>query len=455
MVMTRPSSGLGSERLAAAGRVTGSLRVFPPSVLLDAATRVPSSLRLVMRQPTTGGLLVAVFNHGRPAMIFTPADGRSLADLLAAAGAVDRETLDRLASARPDVSGPLHRLVIANTELDVEAVQRFLDYQARQRLLDALVWRDGFFEMEEYGAVEENEFTLALPSIGSLVTRAENRNERLPGLLASLPDSPANTLVKRRRGASGASNLLEDQILQLLRQPRLISSLTAQLLVDDDILIEAVLALAERDVVRFESRARLVERGHSDAGHDLRAENLVRDILAQARGESAVRQAATLWLVVSSASFALARSFVERLRSGDEYSAVQDRNGITSITLHPSADTSVCLMAVRSKALTRGALEGVMGRCDGVLLLRESDDADESTRLNGSCQELLAVRDGHERRPAILGLDCGARLRDWQLPTPDAVLGVPKPESMSSQALLTAVLEGVLAAVHGRASAMI
>jgi len=452
MVATRPSPGLRPEQLSAAGRVSGSLRVFPPGVLVDAATRVPSSLRLVMRQPATGGLLVAVFNHGRPAMIFTPADGRSLADLLAAAGAVDRETLDRLASARPGVSGPLHRLVIANTKLDVEAVQRFLDFQARQRLLDALVWREGSFELEEYGAAEENEFTLALPSIGSLIARAESRNERLPGLLASLPDTPANTLVKRRRSAAGASNLLEDRVLQALRQPRLITNLTAQLLIDDDILIEAVLALASRDVVRFESRARLVEREASGGGHDLRSEDLIRDILTQSRGEAAARQAATLWLVVTSASFGLARSLVEMLRSGDEGTAVQDRNGITSITLHPSAETSVCVIAVRSRSLTRGALEGVMGRCDGVLLLREGDDPDEAALLNGSCQELLSVRYGEDRRPAILGLDCGARLRQWQSPVPDAVLGVPNPKAMSSQALLTAVLEGVLAAVHGRAS---
>lgn len=444
--------GVRPERLDATGRASGSLRVFPPGVLFEAATRAPSSLRLVLRRPSTGGLLVAIFNHGRPAMIFTPADGRSLADLLAASGAVDRETLDRLANARTGSRGPLHKLVIANTKLDVSAVQRFLDFQARQRLLDVLVWEDGFFEIEEYAGVEEDEFTLALPSIGSLIARAENRSGRLPGLLASLPDTPSNTLVRRRRGFAGAANLLEDRVLRVLRQPQLITNLTAQLLVDDDILIEAVLSLAGRDAVRLEPRARLVEPAPSEAGQDLRAEGLVKDILMQSRGEAAGQQAATLWLVVASASFDLARSLVERLRSGGDGFHIHDRNGITSLTLHPSADTSVCLLAVKSRALTRGALEGVMGRCDGLLLVRESDDAVETELLSGSLEELLSVRGRDKWRPAVLGVDCGARLRQWQEPSPDAMLGVPDSASMSSQVLLLSLLEGVMAAAHGKAS---
>jgi len=451
---TSSRSGPLSEQLASAGRVSGSLRVFPPGVLFEAATRLPVCVRLVMRQPTSGGLFVAVFRGGQPAMVFSPADGRSLADLLAAAGAVDRDTLDRLAQARSEIAGPLHRLVIANTRLEVDTVQRFLDFQARQRLLDALVWTDGYFELEEYRAAAETEFTLALPSIAALQARAEARRDRLPGLLARLPAAPRNTLVHRRRGGAGAASVLEDRVLQGLRHPRLLDGLVARTLVDDDLLVEAVLALADRDAVRLEPRARLVETPAPESGDDLRADGLVRDILASLRGGVRDGAPATLWLVVCGATFATARALVGRLGDPERPGPEGERNGITSVTLHPTPGSGVCLHAVEPAALTRGVLDGVMGRCEGVLLVRDCDDPDATARLQRACEELLAVRREDGWRPAVLGVERGVGLRTWPGPAPDAVLTLPDPGSMGRWAILGAVLEGVLAAVHGRESVL-
>ncbi len=155
-----------------------------------------------MRNPASGGLVVVVFAHGEPTMVFLPGDGRSVGELLLAAGVIDEPTLAMLVQERPASGSSLEDLVRERTSLTRSEVQRFLDFQARMRMLDALVWEEGFFELEEYRGGGEVSFSLHLPTLTSLLVRARARVEALPRLIDRLPASPGNTLVRRRRGGA-------------------------------------------------------------------------------------------------------------------------------------------------------------------------------------------------------------------------------------------------------------
>jgi hypothetical protein len=453
--MTRfedPSRGV-RETLASPGRVSGSFRLLPPAVVLSAAASAGRDLRLVMRNPENGGLIVVVFRRGEPTMVFFPGDGRSLADLLVRAGIVERNVVRQLVEERPKAAPSLHKLVIQRTGLAPAVVQRFLNYQARQRLLDVLVWRDGFFQLEDYPSGEETEFSLELPSLPSLADRAESRSAALPALLAALPASPANVSIRRRRRVPPPSDPFERRLFEELREAVTLPTLLARTLIDDDLVIDAVLRLASENSVALQPLVKLVEVGGADATCDLRSEELVREIYASLRGGGEEPATVPLWLVVVSADYAVACDLVERLGPGqtDRSQAGPFASGVCRSTVRPSSACRVTLLAVRAEALTRGALYGVLGRCDGVVLLRSGTDGEEMNRLQQLHRTLAAIGTSRTWSFPVLGLELGAGLRRWD-ELPDAVVGLPDPERLDASGTLAAILEGVLAAVRGRTS---
>jgi hypothetical protein len=438
---------------AAASRASGSLRVLSPAILFEAVQHARADLRLVMREPGSGSVAVVVFSQGEPAMVFSPGDGRSVGELLLAAGTIDHDALAALVSERQQGATPLERLVLEQTTLTRAEVQRVLDYQARMRLLDALTWRDGFFEIEEYRGGAENAFRLILPNLASLVLRADARAEALPNLMARLPASPALTLVRRRRGAERPGGTLEASIFEALAEPCLLHQLIARLLVDDDLVIHAVLAMAAQKLLVLEARASLVAPDDSSAEDDPRCASLARQVLETARGAAAAEGLAALWVVVVAAAPEDAMWLVTRI--GGEPGVVMvgggsgPSTGLASRTLRMDDHARLCLLAVRPESLSRGALEGVLARCDGVVLVRTGDDPEEEARLQQ--MRRLASGPGFGWQPLTLGLELGAGLRPWS-EFPDAVLGVPEWRERGAGWLAERFLEGLLAAASGRAS---
>jgi hypothetical protein len=440
-------------RSRAATRVSGSLAVLPPPVLFEAIARARADLRLVMREPRTGGVVVVVFNQGEPTMVFSPGDGRSVGELLLAAGHIDHATLTTWVQERPQSPASLARQVRERTNLEQGEVQRMLDFQARVRLLDALVWREGFFELQDYRGGNETAFRLELPNLASLVVRAEARGAALPRLLARLPATPVNTLARRRRGGVRPAEGLEASIFTTLDEPLLIPQLVARLLVDDDLIIDSALRLADRKVLVLQPRVELTADEGDETAVDPRLATLLRQVLDRYRGAGAAHGVAALWVVLVSASPNDAADLVTHL--GGEPGEVMlpgdtvARTGFASRTLRLAGDARLRLLALRPDNLSRGALEGVLARCDAVALVRVGGSDDEVQRL----QELgrLAEGSGAGWRPLTLGLDLGSGLRPWG-EFPDAVLGIREWREREASWIVERLLEGLLAAASCRAA---
>jgi hypothetical protein len=435
----------------AANRASGSLAVLPPVALFEAVHRSKGDVRLVMRHPTSGGLVVVVFRRGDPAMVFSPGDGRSVGELLLAAGVIDRSTLTTLVEERTQGPSPLERLVLEKTTLTRSEVQRFLDYQARMRLLDALLWREGFFELEGYTGGGEADFRLDLPNLTALAVRAEARYAALPRLFERLPASPAHTIVRRRRGGAAPSAALPASIFAALQEPLLVPQLVARLLIDDDLVIQAVLDLVAGKVLALAPRVELATADGPEVGSDPRCAALVRDVLERTRGAAAAERVEALWVVVVAASAEDAARFVTRLGGEPGVVMVTDAagadTGLASRTLRLGEEHRLCLLAVRPEVLSRGAMEGMLARCDAVAFVRVGDDAGELDRLQRLRR--LAQGPGFGWQPLSLGVDLGAPLRAWG-DFPDAVLGIPDWESRTAAWLVEKLLESLQAAVSCR-----
>ena len=435
-----------AQPVLASTRASGSLAVLSPAVLFQAAQQRSGDLRLTMRQPSSGGVAVVVFRGGLPTMVFLPGDGRSLGELMLAAGDIDVATLDGLVNDRSQSAASLEQLLQARSCVPAERVQRLLDFQARARLLDVLAWHEGFFELQDYVGGGETAFRLDLPGLDALAYRAQARAETLPRLLARLPASPANTVIRRRRGGVKPLDQLGMDILAAIEEPLLLPQIVARLLVDDDLVVDGVLRLAEGKVLAMQPRVALAPPLEAGARPDPRLAAVVREVLARTRGLAATPAAASLSVVVVAATAADGVRFVTRLGAGDGTRAAgvepAASTGLASRMLELGDGVHLCLLAIRPEALSRGALEGILARFDALVLVRTTGDAAELDRL----QQLRSVAHagaGHE--PLTVGVDLGATLRDWQN-FPDAVLGLTGWEERSPAWLVERLVDALLAA---------
>lgn len=435
------------------GSASGALGVLSPATLFEAVERERADLRLIMREPSSGGLVIVVFRAGSPTMVFSPGDGRSVGELLLAAGLIDRATLAALVQERPQGAASLEQLVQSRTQLSGRTLQRYFDYQARLRLLDALVWRDGFFRLEEYSAGQEASFRLDLPNVHALLARARARAEALPGLLAQLPTSPANTLVRRRRFGTRPSSALESVIYETLDEPLLIPQLVARLLVDDDLVLAAVLHLVEEKALVLQPRVALASPVPSQPKDDPLHAVAVRRILEKLRGRPVGDSAETLWVIVLSARPEVGASLVSRLGSAPGVVMVGDESdsstGLAGRSLSLGTGCRLSLLALRPEALSRVALEGILARCDALALVRSTAAPEEMSRL-AQLHSLIENQRG-EPHPLVLGVDLDAGQRQWD-DFPDATLGISSWETRSPEWLVDRILDGLLAAASGRLS---
>ncbi|MFH1176107.1 MAG: DUF4388 domain-containing protein [Acidobacteriota bacterium] len=433
------------------GRASGSLALLPPLVLLQAAREARRDLRLVLRAPASGDLVVLVFRQGELTMVFSPGDGRSVGELLLAAGKIDVEILDGLVDGRSRGATSLERLILARTALPQDELRTFLNFQARMRLLEVLAWREGFFELSDYSGGGETAFCLDLPQLEALALRAQARSTALPALLARLPAAPENTLVRRRRGAQQARGQLERAILDAVSAPLVLTQLLARLLVDDDVAIEATLRLAQARALTLTPRVALAPQAAGAPARDPRLADLVREILARTRGEAAAKGAVTLWVLVVSSAPPDAARLVASL-AGDEGEPLSPEHaggatGFARRTLRLAPEVRVCLLALRPRALSRAALEGVLARFDALMLLRLGDESAELEQLQQLRRLAAPAESAH--RPLVLGFDLTRSLRSWG-DFPDAVFGIPGGEGQKPSWLFERLLEGLLAAAAAR-----
>ncbi len=403
-----------------------------------------------MRQPASGGVAVVVVRNGAPTMVFMPGDGRSLGELMLAAGTVDLMTLEGLVQGRVQGEASLEHLLQEKTSLPSEQVRGFLDFQARARLLDVLAWRDGFFDLQEYPGGGETAFSLEVPGLDALELRAQARAGRLPGLLARLPAAPANVVVRHRRGGSRPGDQVARDVLDALAQPLLITQLIARLLVDDDIVIDAVLRLLDGKAIVARPRVELAPPPRADGPADPRLGVILREVVGRTRNAVPPNAVATMTVVVMSAAPGDAVRFVSRLGGDDQEVSDADngtgRTGLARRILEFGSDARLCLLAIRPEALSRGALEGVLARYDALILLRTGEQQEELERLQ-HLREVARAGAGHD--PLTLGIELGAAFRVWG-DYPEAMLGLGDWEAQSATWLAERVVEGLLAAVNSR-----
>ncbi len=432
-------------------KVTGSLAVLPPAVLLQAARAAKRDLRLSMRELDSGQVVVLVFRRGEPTMVFSPGDGRSVGEMLVAAGLLDQAQLARLLEERRGSATSLERLLTERTALTHGEIQRFLDYQARLRLLDCLAWQQGFFELAEYTGGGETTYRLQLPSLDALQNRAKTRAERLPRLLGRLPCPPAHVVVRRKRSAEPPAMGLARDVFDALSQPLLLPQLIARLLVDDDLVLEVVLDLVSAKVLVIYPRLELASGPVSRAASgDLWASQMVSEILLRFRGRDGGGLVRSLWVVVVSARGEEATRLVAKI-GGEQEELVFHNSELPvallarSVAVGPNA--RLHLLALQPDVLSPAALAGVLGRCDAVILVRTSSNPDEEQKLTRLRQ--IAEGAGFGWRPLIVGWDQGASFRPWQ-EYPEAVLAVPSLGETDPQWLAKRLLEALLAAAVGR-----
>lgn len=428
----------------------GSLEVLSVAALIGAAQASGRDLRLVARAPGTGGVVVIVFRLGTVAMVFSPGDGRSLGELLLSAGFISFAALNELLEERPRARTSLEALVMERTGLEVATIRRFLDFQARLRLLEALSWRTGSFELHEYVGGGETSFRVEIPALSSLNLRAQRRRQDLDRLLPLLPAEPRNLIVRRKRGARVAVvSSLESEILAALGQPLLFSQLEARLLVDDDLILEALLRLAAARLVALEPRARLAGPWPPPTAHDPYLAALVEETLSRLRGTPGPFPQDALWLLVLSVDHHLAHDLVHRLGGSSPVAAAtgEGSTGLAALQVQLGLSSRLCLQSARLAALLRGTRDALLSRCDALILLRAGESAEEEERLEDLRQ--LAVPGDSGRRPLVIGVDLGSRLRSWRV-FPDVVVGVPGWEDRPSGWLLGRLLESLRNAAANR-----
>jgi hypothetical protein len=430
-------------------QASGSLAVLSPLCLLQAARASARNLRLVLRHTESGAVVVTVFRGGNVTMVFSPGDGRSVGELLLNAGLLERERVEALLRQRVGAGPSLQRFLLERTSLSYVDVQRFLDFQARQRLLDALVWEDGYFQMAEYEGGEEVGFDLALPSFESLYWRAAARRADLPRYLEALPGAPARTLVRRRRGALRPLDAWEREVFATIERPVLLPQLVARLLVDDDLVLGAVLRMAERRQLVLEPVAQVAPAPTPIVPCELKA--LMREVGGVLRPGSGGKPA-DIWVLVLSAQTQTAPRLVAAMAGGPSVTWGSESGGspagVARGLVAVEGGGRLCFLAARPDALSRGALEGILGRCDAVALVREGDGAEERQQLGQLRERVLLAAGGW--RPVLLGIDIGAALREWDH-FPDAVIGLPELALLPPGKLVESFLGGLVAAAKSRA----
>lgn len=434
-------------------RVSGSLAVLPPVVVLQTARATRKDLRLCLREHDSGQVVVLVFRRGEPTMVFSPGDGRSVGEMLVAAGLLDQWQLARLLDERRASGASLEKLLTERTSLTHSQAQQFFDYQARMRLLDALAWHQGYFELAEYTGGGETTYRLQLPSLEALAARARSRAEQLPGLLGRLPAPPAHVFVRRRRGADPPRGSLAKAIFDELAKPLLLPQLMAKLLVDDDLVIGTVLELAAAKAVVLYPRLELLSVPRPvHVRSNLLAADKAAEFLRRFRGGDAglVRG---IWVVVVAVRGDDAVQVVTRL--GGEREEVIFHNSdlpvsLLSRSVPVGTNARLHLLALQPDLLSPAALAGVLGRCDAVVLVRHSASPEEEQQLG----RLRAVAQGASFgwQPLVVGLDLGASFRPWEL-YPEAVLALPSLSTINAEELATSLLDALLAATAGRQGA--
>lgn len=421
-------------------RVSGSLSLMPPLLLLETAERHGLDCRLTLRDPGGGGVLIVLFRGGRPTMVFAPGDGRSLGELLLAAGVIDRALLSELLSIRAAERGSLERLLRERASLKVEDLQSYFDFQARARILEALTWRTGSFELERYLGDEESEFRLQLPSFEILALRAQARAATLAELLPRLPAPPEHLVVRGRPGGGPLTDSVQAAVLEALDEPLLVPQLVARLRFDDDLVLRAVVELEQLRRVVVKPRVAIVpepssirEVSTSSAGELLRA------VLHRIRGADGLSDSA-LWVLVVGEQRGQARELVTRLGGlADEGTSGGDLPATTvaRARVRIARDASLCAVAVEPESLSRGAMGPLLARFDVVCVVRGEA---ESHRLETLVEELAGGQ-------LLVGVEVGRRGRPW----PGAIratLAVPNLASWSPSALAGLLIE----LMHGAAS---
>lgn len=396
-------------------RVCGSLSLLPPLLLLEAAERNGQDCRLTMRDPSGGNLLIVLFREGRPTMVFSPGDGRSLGELLLGAGVIDHRVLTELLQWRAVERGPLERLLQGRIGLGNKELQRFFNFQARARLLEALAWRAGSFELESYSGDEESEFRLELPSFAALAMRAQARAETLARLLPALPAPPEHLLVRRRSAAVAPEDDIQAAVLAALGQPRSLPQLVARLLLDDDLVLQAVVALEQsRGVILQPRLAPVAGQGALPGGPSAFAGELLKGVVRRLRGGDGTADSA-LWVLVVGEESGQAREVVTRLggsamRESSDASFSATTVARARVRIAPHA--MLCAVAVEPESLSRGAADPLLARFDVLCAVLGG----------GATPKLDALLDKLPPKggPLLVGLDLGggsgagpARLRGW------------------------------------------
>ncbi len=370
-----------SRSALAAIRASGSLAVLSPPVLLQAVQATGADLRLVMRQPASGAVAVVVFHAGLPTMVFQPGDGRSIGELMLAAGEIDAATLDSLVRGRAERQASLERLLVDRLAMPPDRIQRLLDFQARARLLDLLAWREGFFELQDYRGGGETAFVLDVPGLDAMAFRAQARARALPALLAALPATPANTLVRRRRGGPRPDDAVAGDVYALLETPLLASQIVARLLLDDDLVLGALVRLAGAKSVTLQPRVALAPPPAAGCNPDPRLAAVAREVIARLRGSTMARSGESLTAVAISGSGDAFR-YVARLSAAARGKAEQPETTATTGLLRRDLDLGdgvrLNVLAIQPQALSRGALEGILARFDVLVLVRASAAEEES-----------------------------------------------------------------------------
>ncbi len=438
-----------SLRLRAGARAAGSLSVLPPFALLQAAQASPLDVRLVMREHRSGSVLVVSYRKGRPGMVFSPGDGRSLGELLLAAGAIDRTTLVELFETRTrHHSGSLERLLREQAGIEGKRLQAFFDFQARVRLLEALVWEDGSFELEQTDEPAFPSSRVELPNLAALAIRAQARAATHRRLAGAVPARLDNLMLRRRRGAAVPASGLGRAVWDELTGPLLFTQVVARLLVDDDLILEKVVELAEERSILLQPRVALADPSPAPAGvSPLHAELLQRVLEERATGAAPNRD--VLWVALVAADPDEAVAMARRLGgNGHADPPAGLPVAFASTTARITRRLRLVLLVVRPGALSEAALAGVMARCDAICLLRKGDGDGELGRV---CEQSAELARRTARRPLTLGVDLGARLRAWGAAA-DAIVGLPGWSGESAPWLLERLIEGLFAASSATAT---
>ena len=433
------------ERAGVRVRASGSLDAIQPGLLLHAASAAGRPMHLILREPGQGRLLVVAFSNGAPTMVFSPGDGRSLGELLLAAGLIDRDALARLTAARRTTPASLERLLRERSQVGPDVVRSMLNYQARQRLLDGLAWRAGTFELFEAEPGDEASYRLELPGLWSLRLRAEARAAALPSLLGRLAAPPALLVVRRRRGAAVPADAWQRRIWDALESPLTLDLLPTRLLADDDLVYAGVLELAAAKAVALSARAALTRGARAETAGAPAPMPLGRLLAERLRESGRAEGLDAFWAVVVSDAEGSGLALIDRLAEHDAPDAgsrgLDATSGLRGWSAALGPGLHLCLNAISPDLLSVSALEGISRRCDAIIALRTDPDGEavlarQISRLTSSSKPWS---------PVVLGLEVGASMRPWQNP-PGAVLGLRDLAAMPPRTLLEALVDGLVAA---------